>query len=90
MNTERKLLTVRELADRIDRTAGYIYRNWRRLVAEEGFPPPVRGLGNRWDPVAVDAWLDAQIPPERRIEIHAADPLETERRKLELRLGLGD
>ena len=31
-----------------------------------GFPPPVEGLGYRWDPVAVDAWLDRKMPAHLR------------------------
>jgi hypothetical protein len=41
----------------------------RRLEAEHGFPPPVAGLPDRWDPRAIEAWLAAQraglMPPAR-------------------------
>lgn len=34
----------------------------RRLEGEHGFPPPVAGLPDRWDPRAIEAWLAAQRP----------------------------
>ena len=61
---------------------GKVYTNHKRLTESEGFPPPVRGCGRRWDPVAVDAWLDSLLAPSVKIE----SPLERDRRKLEARL----
>ena len=36
----------------------------RRRLEQAGFPPPVAGLPDRWDPRAIEAWLAAQRPPE--------------------------
>jgi predicted DNA-binding transcriptional regulator AlpA len=62
--TDRTLLDLRDLAKRIKRSLDWTYRALPGLIADHGFPAPLPGLGKRWDPVAVDAWLDAQLAPE--------------------------
>ena len=51
----RKLLTTAEVAAKLGRPVEWLYKNRNKLV---GFPPPVQGCGYRWDPAAIDAWLD--------------------------------
>lgn len=62
----RTLLTAAEVAARLrPGSAGaldWFYRRKKGLIADHGFPPPVPGCGNRWDPAALDRWLDAQDP----------------------------
>lgn len=41
-------------------------RNRARLIAEEGFPGPVPGMGLRWDPAAIDLSHDRNIPAHLR------------------------
>lgn len=38
------------------------FRCRRRRLEQAGFPAPVRGLPDRWDPRAIEAWLAAQRP----------------------------
>ena len=67
---DRKLLTQRQVAARLGITLGYWHRRKAGLLAKHRFPPPVAGLGLRWDPVAIDRWLDAldlsRTPRHRR------------------------
>ena len=58
----------------------WFYKHWQMLVATRGFPPPVEGLGKRWDPVAVHWWLDQRLPLELRPPAPARqdDPLAAE------------
>ena len=60
----RDLLKTAEVADRLGHHVEWFYKNRRRLEQDYGFPPPVRGMRHRWDPAAIDAWLDRQFPPE--------------------------
>ncbi|HWK44892.1 MAG TPA: hypothetical protein VNT30_09235 [Stellaceae bacterium] len=61
-NSDRRLLTRAEMADRLQVDLDYLYRHLHRLYAD-GFPRPAWGnrAGARWDPRAIDAWLDAKI-----------------------------
>lgn len=62
----RRLLTTTEVAARLapgcKDPLAWFYRHRRDLVERHGFPPPVPGCGRRWDPAALDAWLDARLP----------------------------
>ncbi len=64
--TERALLNMAEVARKLGRSVEWFYRNRRRLEREHGFPASIAGLGKRWDPAAIDAWLDRQMAPELR------------------------
>lgn len=64
-----RLITATQVADLLNlgRRAFLARRRW--LEAEHDFPPPVRGLPDRWDPTAIEAWLAGQrdataAPPE--------------------------
>ena len=60
----RTLLTAAQVALRLGRTHRWFTRN-RAALEARGFPGPVDGCGMRWDPVAIDGWLDGQLdcPP---------------------------
>lgn len=58
----RRLLTAAEVAIRLGRTVGWFRRNRPELEERHGFPRPVDGCGMRWDPLALDRWLDARLP----------------------------
>jgi len=64
--TTRALLDPPAVARALARNVEWFTRNERRLMAEHGFPARVKGCGRRWDPAAIDAWLDAQLPPHLR------------------------
>lgn len=57
----RDLLMQRAVAERLNMTYDQFSRRKAGLIAGHGFPPPVAGCGNRWDPEAIDAWLDRQL-----------------------------
>jgi hypothetical protein len=57
---DNRCLTYAELAERMGRSVGWMRQNMRRLRQDNAFPGPIPGFGNRWDPVAIDAWLGAQ------------------------------
>lgn len=61
----RTLLTTAQVAARLGHpgAAGvaWFYRHRRALRADR-FPEPVTGCGYRWDPAAIDAWLDGDQP----------------------------
>lgn len=53
----RALLTQRQVAEWLGHSLDWFRRHRARLTAEQGFPAPVPGLGRRWDPAAITAWL---------------------------------
>lgn len=68
----RELLTAPEVARKLKRSAGWFYRNRARLEEVHGFPPSILGLGARWDSLAIDRWLDQQMPQAPAEPDHAA------------------
>lgn len=69
----RHLLTGPEVARALGRSYGWFHRHRPSLEAERGFPPPVAGCGLRWDPRAIETWLDAQLPAPARSAEAAAE-----------------
>lgn len=65
--TDRTLLDRNDVALRLNITLQKFMRS-RDALAKEGFPPPVLGTraGERWDPAAIDRWLDLRMPAELR------------------------
>jgi len=63
--TDRTLLDRAGVARKLGMTVETLYRRLAELEAD-GFPKPVHGRmsGARWDPVAIDRWLDRKLPPE--------------------------
>lgn len=65
--TNRTLLSMEQLAALLGKSPDWLSRN--RKALEEGTPPfpkPVfgdGGPGQRWDPKAINLWLDAHIDP---------------------------
>jgi len=70
----RALLNTRQVAARLGRTLNWFYRNKKRLENEHEFPHPVGGCGGRWDPAAIDAWLDRQMPARLREPVDPSVP----------------
>lgn len=75
--TARALLSLDQVAKLLrgdePGARAWFYKHWQMLVATRGFPPPVEGLGKRWDPVAVHWWLDQRLPIELRPPAPAID-----------------
>ena len=63
---DRTLITAAVVAAKLGRPAVWFYRNRKMLESERGFPTKVSGCGNRWDPAAIDRWLDSQMPDDLR------------------------
>jgi hypothetical protein len=54
-----RLWQAAQVADRLAMTPAAFNARRRRLEADHGFPPPVPGLGRRWNPAAIEGWLAA-------------------------------
>ena len=63
---ERTLLNMPQVAQRLGHSRAWFYRNREMLEREHGFPGSVLGCGKRWDPTAIDCWLDRQMPAHLR------------------------
>lgn len=76
MSTPRQLIGAREVAALLGRSPAWLARARPRLEAA-GFPRPVlAGRPRRWDPAAIAAWQDAQLPPELAAQrARSADPM---------------
>ncbi|MDI1227380.1 MAG: hypothetical protein PSY14_06835 [bacterium] len=65
----RKLLSIRDVAAKLNRSAKWFYEN-RAALYTKGFPRPVLGDsdGGRaaYDEGAIDAWLDSKMDPALR------------------------
>lgn len=57
----RRLLMREEVA-RLLRLSRRAFSRRQAELEAAGFPPPLPGLPDRWDRVAIEAWLDRQIP----------------------------
>jgi predicted DNA-binding transcriptional regulator AlpA len=59
-----RLLTVQDMAQALGVSMSAMYRALP-VLADAGFPQPLPGLGKRWDPEAVAAWLASRrtAPP---------------------------
>ena len=57
--TDRTLWQAAQVAQRLGISPAAFAQRRRRLE-DAGFPPPVPGLCRRWNPAAIEAWLDQQ------------------------------
>ena len=69
----RPLIRTAQVAAILDMTVERFYRVRPWLEDRYGFPPPV--LPRRWDPVAIEAWIDAR---NARKTADDSDPAEHE------------
>lgn len=73
-----KPISLAQVATRFGKSAGWLRKHVRRLESEHGFPRPIAGFGNIYDPRAIEAWLARQRAPETPIavadRIEAPDP----------------
>lgn len=73
--TARELLNIDGVCAKLSVSKDWFFRHNKSLVELKGFPGPVPGFeagsGRRWDPAAIDAWLDLQMAPALR-EAHVA------------------
>lgn len=59
---DRDLLDAAGVAQKLRHSRDWFYRQYPGLL-QRGFPEPVPGMGRRWDPAAINAWLDQQANP---------------------------
>lgn len=52
-----RLWQAEQVAERLAISPAAFRQRRRRLEEEHGFPPPVPGLGRRWNPAAIEAWI---------------------------------
>jgi predicted DNA-binding transcriptional regulator AlpA len=71
----RQLLTAPEVAAALGYRYGWFMKHRARLEGEHAFPPPVDGLGLRWDPAAIGDWLDARRAASRAAAGAAAEDI---------------
>lgn len=83
---DRTLLDPAQVAKRLNVSAEVFNRRRRELIERHGFPPPLPGLLCRWDPLAIDRWLDAHIPAPLRVPPPEDEALAAQRQELERRL----
>jgi predicted DNA-binding transcriptional regulator AlpA len=62
----RHLLTAPQVAAALGYKLSWFHRHRASLVAERAFPAPIAGCGMRWDPRAIESWLDWQLPAAGR------------------------
>ena len=73
----RTLLTPATLAEKMGYPNATSFSNKRKqLIDEFGFPSPIPGT-KRWDPRAVDDWLDQLNPANQSLELGQTDAEET-------------
>ena len=65
---DRTLITAAVVAAKLRHPTVWFYRNRKMLESKYGFPTKISGCGNRWDPAAIDRWLDSQMPEDLRNE----------------------
>lgn len=62
-----RALTDREVAGELGRSADWLHRNWRGLVAGKKMPAPIHEQGALvWPAAHFYAWLDRDLPPALR------------------------
>lgn len=64
------LLTSAQVGRLLGHSHEWFVRHRKRLETDHAFPPPVAGVGYRWDPTAIAAWLATQRGP------HVAEGVE--------------
>ena len=74
---KRALLNRQQLAGRLGYTVDWLYAHLAELL-DAGFPPAAYGAGSaaRWDPAAIDAWLDSRMPAHLQSRPQKPDMLD--------------
>ncbi len=67
----RLVLTTAEVAARLGMSVPTFHRRQAALKREHGFPGPVPGLGHRYDPEAIRAWLARKRQPDTPAPVQA-------------------
>lgn len=57
IGNNRELMDTRAIAKALGVKLHQLYKK-RQVLSAHGFPDPVPGFGKKWDPAAIDRWLD--------------------------------
>jgi predicted DNA-binding transcriptional regulator AlpA len=63
MSDAPQVLTIPQVAATLGLTTAAFYKRHHKLREQHGVPPPLPGLGHRWDPAAIAAWIGRQGNP---------------------------
>jgi len=83
---DRTLLDNDQVAALLHVSRDWWLRNKAALIAAHGFPPTVAGIPNRWDPLALAAWLDGQLPPALTVSVRPVNDVTDWTAELDRRL----
>jgi len=77
VTTDRTLLDRVGVAARLNHSLEWFYKHYKALVSD-GFPGPVLGSmgGARWDPAAIDDWLDHRRSPRTAAVLGGEPPAQ--------------
>lgn len=64
-----KPLTLSEVAARFGKSYDWMQRNAKKLRATHGFPAPIPGFGQVYDPLAIEQWLARQRDPAPKSDV---------------------
>lgn len=71
----RPLLAFDDLAFVMQLEPRELRRQLARLCGQHGFPPPLPGIRpQRWDPAAIEGWLEAARTPRHQQQLAIAFP----------------
>lgn len=58
-----KFISIEEVAARFERSASWLYKNYKKLNQEKKFPKPIslNGYNLQWSEADVDYWFDTHI-----------------------------
>lgn len=71
----RKLITADQVAELMGYGSTAYFKRVHRSLEKKGFPPPFRRCPLLWDPAAIAAYQDAQIPAAANADANT-DPWE--------------
>ena len=57
----RRLIGIEEVAAKLNRSPAWLYKNYKKKIAEENFPRPVKRLGCSWDCLEIEIWYEKHL-----------------------------
>ena len=67
-------MNIEEVAERFNRSASWVYQNYKKLNREQDFPLPhkINGYNLSWIDKEVDYWFDLRISPKYHLNDNIA------------------
>lgn len=78
----RCLISSDLVAAKLSRSKTWFLKNKTRLMTENGFPKPIAAVGDVWDEIAIDRWIDAYN--DNAFSFRTVDEAERERVKSDI------